>query len=148
MKKSLILIAEDNADDADILTRAFRSAGLRNPIRVVSDGGEAIRYLKGEGTFSDRANFPPPRLLFIDLKMPGVGGFDLLRWLREHPELRIIPAIVLTSSSLEEDVKLAYDLGANCYLSKPIAFDDLKQMIQVTLQFWTLCSKPEVKAAA
>ncbi len=108
-----ILVAEDNEDDVFILQRALKKAGLSNPVHVCADGQEVMNYLKGEGAFGDRAKFPFPRLLLLDLKMPRVNGIDVLRWLRDHPDCNVIPKVVLTSSREPRDVAAAYKLGAN-----------------------------------
>ena len=137
-----IVIVEDNENDAQLLEMAFRAIGVHCPVRMVEDGDAAIEYLRGCGKYEDRAAFPFPNVLFLDLKMPRVSGFDVLRWLKEHPDCAVMPTMVFSSSSVAEDVKLAYELGANGYLAKPAAFNDLKAMLRSTLEFWEWCCKP------
>ena len=86
----------------------------------------------------------PPSVMFLDVKMPGATGFDVLRWVREHPECSVLPTLMLSSSDDENDVKLAYELGANGYFAKPATLNDLKNILQVTYAFWALALKPKV----
>jgi CheY-like chemotaxis protein len=143
MEKDLtILIAEDTETDAELLTIALRTIGVKNRVEIVPDGQAVIDYLCGTGKYQDRGAFPLPSVLFVDLKMPRVNGFEVLRWLRDHPQCSVIPVIVLSSSGTESDVKMAYELGANAYLMKPGNLDDLKAMLRSTLEFWDWCCKP------
>src|SRR5687767_6748512 len=114
-----ILIAEDNPDYAMFLEGALRETGRAYPVHVVADGEEAISYLEGRGKYNDRKIFGFPAVLFLDLKMPGTDGFGVLRWMGKNPHYRVIPTLVLSSSVLEMDVKLAYGLGASAFLEKP-----------------------------
>jgi CheY-like chemotaxis protein len=115
---SVFLLVEDNEDDAFFMQRAFEEAGLTNPLHIVSNGEEAIAYIAGRNGFSDRIKFPLPNLVFLDLKMPGMDGFDVLVWIRQEGKLQV-PVAVLTSSPEEIDRKRARELGADCYLLKP-----------------------------
>jgi DNA-binding response OmpR family regulator len=115
---SVFLLVEDNEDDAFFMKRAFRDAGLKNRLHTVSDGEQAIEYLSGSDGFADREKFPLPDMIFLDLKMPGLDGFDVLRWIRREKKSDVKIA-VLTSSPEEIDRKRARELGADCYLLKP-----------------------------
>src|SRR5437879_6114874 len=117
---ALILIAEDREDDIFVIRRAFEKAHLLNPLQVVRDGEEAIAYLKGEGKFANRGEYPLPELLLLDLKMPRIDGFEVLRWIRQQPGLNALRVVVLTSSEDIRDVNQAYRLGANSFLVKPL----------------------------
>src|SRR5687767_8029638 len=99
-----ILIAEDNEDDAFILTHALKSAGLPNPVFICRDGKEAVDYIQGNGSFADRAKYPLPGLLILDIKMPHLSGLEVLGWVRTHSGCAVIPAIILTSSAHPNDV--------------------------------------------
>src|SRR3989442_654748 len=110
---SVFLLAEDREDDIILIRRAFHKAHLLNPVQVVRDGEETIAYLKGEGRYANRAEYPLPALLLLDLKMPRKDGFEVLRWIRQEPGLRSLRVVVLTSSDRLQDVNLAYQLGAN-----------------------------------
>lgn len=136
-QRLIILVAEDSPDDVFLLERAFRKAGIGMPAYICRDGAEAMAYLKGEREFADRARHPFPRVLITDLKMPKCSGFDLLRWLHEHPECNLIPKIVLSSSAQPEDVTLAYQLGANAYFCKPGSSEQLVRIVELSQKFWT-----------
>jgi CheY-like chemotaxis protein len=125
-----ILLAEDDSDDVLFIGMAFEKAGFAIPMAVVSDGAQAIDYLKGDGLYSDRSRFPKPTLMLLDLKLPRASGFEVLEWIRHRPEWIALPIIILTSSISDADMKRAYDLGANFFLSKPVRFDDLVQTIK------------------
>jgi len=137
MQQSLrILVAEDRPEDAEILKLAFLSAGVHVPMHFVSDGAEAIEYLKGEQRFSDRSEHPLPTLLLLDLKMPRLDGFDVLEWLRFQPGLRRLLVVVFTSSDLQDDINRAYELGANSYLAKPAGFKQLEEIARHFESYW------------
>ena len=140
-----ILIAEDDDNYAMLLQRALGQIGRTDPVHRVANGREAIDYLVGEGKYADREAFAFPAVLFLDLKMPGLGGFDVLRWMQEHPGCRVTPTVVLSSSVLERDVELSYALGAHAYLAKPATVNELKRMLGDAYNFWAWCSRPPVK---
>lgn len=139
-----ILIIEDDPNDVILLERALSRENINNPIQVVRDGQEAINYLQGEGKYSDRVQFPFPSVIFTDLKMPRLSGFDVLEWLRRHPECSVIPIIILTASKLDEDIKKAYQMGANAYLVKPSQIGELQEMVKTAYNFWAWCEKPRL----
>lgn len=116
--QSVFLLVEDNEDDAYFMERAFQDAGLKNPLRIVTGGDEAIDYMAGTGEFADRTRYPLPNMIFLDLKMSGRDGFDVLTSIRRDLKLDV-PVAVLTSSPEEIDRKRARQLGADCYLLKP-----------------------------
>ena len=138
-----ILIAEDSADYAMFMKLALRETTQPHSAHFVENGEEVVSYLEARGKHSDRKVFPFPAILLLDLKMPGMDGFDVLRWMQENPAYRVIPTIVLSSSSLETDVKQAYALGANAYLGKPADLNDLKTMMNDACRFWSWCARPE-----
>src|SRR5947208_14738723 len=131
-----ILLVDDNPDDVLLIQRAFQKAGLRDALKVVGDGAQAIQYLSGSGLYADRQRFPLPFLVLLDLKMPGTDGFDVLHRVREDRELRRLLVVVLTSSNLQSDVDRAYDLGANSYLVKPVEFEEMVHLIQRFEAYW------------
>ena len=137
-----VLLAEDNRDDAFLMQRAFKEHGLMRPLHIVDNGADAIAYIAGEGKFADRVEHPFPSMVILDLKMPGADGFEVLEWLRDHADFRVIPTIVWSSSSDQRDVKHAYCLGANAYLVKPTDFRQFKEMLGQLLVFWEQCLKP------
>jgi CheY-like chemotaxis protein len=132
----LILIVEDDPNDTFLLKRAFQKTGISLPMHHCCDGAEAMEYLRGDGQYADRQKFPFPRVLITDLKMPRSNGFDLLEWLKNHPECNLIPKIVLSASADLGDVTKAYQLGANCYFQKPSEFDELCNIVELANRFW------------
>ncbi|HET7625780.1 MAG TPA: response regulator [Verrucomicrobiae bacterium] len=127
MSNALILLVEDNEDDVFLMKRAMKKAGLDFPLRVAANGQEALDYLSFNGPFADAKN-PPPSLVFLDLKLPYVHGFEVLRWIRENlPEL---PVVMLTSSNEERDRHLAAELGAVAYLVKPPVAETLAETMR------------------
>lgn len=114
-----ILLVEDQENDATLLKMAFTKNKILNPVQWVRDGLEAIAYLNGEGIYADRTLYPFPEVLLLDLKMPRMTGLELLAWIRDHPDFRVIPTIIMTSSRQDIDIEKAYNLGANTYMLKP-----------------------------
>jgi CheY-like chemotaxis protein len=131
-----ILLVEDNPDDVLFLQRAFKATAITAPLRVLTDGEAAIAYLAGNGAFADRAAYPLPALMLLDLNMPRVSGFDVLRWLRQQPGLKRLPVVVLTSSAQDEDVTRAYDLGANSYVLKPSGLAQINEVAKQIEGYW------------
>ena len=138
---AVILLAEDREDDVILIRKAFQKAGLNNPIHLVTDGEETIAYLNGDRPYTNRAEYPLPHLLLLDLKMPIKDGFDVLRWVRQQPSLQLLPIIVLTSSEQMRDVDLAYQLGANSFLVKPFEFDHLIALSKSLHEYWLRMNK-------
>jgi CheY-like chemotaxis protein len=126
-----ILLVDDSENDLVLMKMAFLKAGFKIPLQTVNNGEEAIAYLSGEGRYSNRAQFPLPAVILLDLNMPMKSGFEVLEWLRSQPLLpKRIATIVLTASLRPEDVERAFDLGASSYLVKPGAMGDLISMIR------------------
>lgn len=138
---SVILLAEDEEDYVLLIPRAFSQANIPNPLHVVWNGQEVIAYLKGEGKYSNREEYPLPDLLLLDLKMPRINGFEVLRWIRSQPGLAALRVLVLTSSDQIRDVNEAYKLGANSFLVKPLDFQDFAQLSRLIQEFWLKASK-------
>lgn len=134
----LVLAAEDEESDAYLLRLAFEKAKVPNPLVIVSDGQEAVNYLTGAGSYGVRAAHPLPGLITLDLKMPRMNGFDLLGWLRGRPELKDVPAVVISSSSDEADITQARSLGARDYFVKPLRLADFVELAQTLRQRWLM----------
>ncbi|SRR5258706_8217724 len=134
--RELILIAEDLEDDVFLIRRSLEKANVFNPIQVVGSGDDAIAYLKGEGKFANRSEYPPPSLLLLDLKMPRTDGFQVLRWVRQQPGLKALRVIVLTSSEDIRDVNQAYEYGANSFLVKPMDFENSVEIGKFIKDYW------------
>jgi CheY-like chemotaxis protein len=126
----LILLVEDDEHDVFFFRRALGKAGLECPLRLVSDGEQALHYLNGDGKYADRAAHPLPDIIFLDLKLPFVSGMEVLEHIRNQPALNRIDVIVLTSSPEERDRKRAFELGAKEYLVKPAAPKTLLQILE------------------
>jgi CheY-like chemotaxis protein len=135
-KTKRVLVAEDDPGDVFLLQRAFNEAGVPASLHFVRDGQEAIDYLGGEASFSDRATYPLPDLMLLDLKMPRLNGFDVLQWLRQQPGLKRLLVTILTSSDQANDIDRAYDLGANSYLLKPHGSSELADLVQRVQRYW------------
>jgi len=143
--QALFLLVEDNDNDVSLLRRAFLKARIVNPLHVVRNGEEAIEYLSGAGKYKNRLEYPLPSLVLLDLKMPGLDGFDVLRWIRNDADLRSLRVVVLTSSDELRDINLAYQLGANSFLVKPADFERFVEISQALNGYWIWLDKsPEV----
>ena len=125
-----ILLVDDSENDLLLMRIAFKKAEFENPIKEVYDGEQAIRYLQGEGDYAERTRFPLPFVMLLDLNMPGKNGFEVLKWVRAHSKFKALPIIILTASMRVEDVQMAFDFGANAFLVKPGAIEDLTAMIR------------------
>ena len=146
VEEEIILLAEDDENHVVLIRRAFKKAGLINPLYVVGDGEEAIAYFKGEDRFANRDEYPLPTLLLLDLKMPRKDGFGVLEWIRQQPSLRRLRVVVLTSSEDIYDVNRAYDLGANSFLVKPVNMDEFVRLTEAIHGYWLWLSRaPEVQ---
>ena len=130
-----ILLVEDEENDVFFMQEAMKKAGVLNPIRVASDGQQAIDYFKGAGKFGNREEFPLPCLVLLDLKLPYVMGLDVLKWIRQQPEVPAI-VVILSSSKEEADIASAYRWGANGYLVKPSDTSNLQGMARSIKDFW------------
>lgn len=139
--QAVILLAEDLEDDVLLIRRAFRKGGINNPLQVVRDGEETIAYLKGEGKYANRAEYPLPDLLLLDLKMPHKDGFEVLQWIRGQPGLKSLRVVVLTSSEDLREVNHAYELGANSFLVKPLEFENFVETSMFLKQYWLVMNK-------
>jgi CheY-like chemotaxis protein len=138
-----ILIAEDDENDLALLQVALRKAEITNPIQVCRDGAQVLSYLRGEGAYANRQEYPFPRLLILDLKMPKLTGLEVLRWVRSNRGYAVIPTIVLSNSKHSKDIQEAYELGANAYIVKPPGFSDLHKVFKNLIAFWQDCELPE-----
>ena len=137
-----ILLVEDEENDVFFFKRAAKLVGMTELVHVAEDGQQAIDYLKGTGAYANRAQFPLPRLVLLDLKLPYVMGLDVLKWIRAQPEFKTVIVIVFTSSKLAPDIDTAYRLGANSYLVKPSTPGRLQEMLVVIKQYWLDLNEP------
>ena len=138
---SLVLYAEDDENDAFLIQRAWKQAGVPVPLVVVEDGMAAIDYLGGKGVYADRETHPLPCLVLVDLNMPGVSGIEVVKWVRSRPETFALPVVLLTSSNQDADVHRAYAQGANGYLVKPSKLEDMVVMARGIRDYWLLLNR-------
>lgn len=134
MSAAPILLVEDNPDDVELTLRAFRRSRVANEVVVARDGVEAMERLLSQTA-------QRPALILLDLKLPRVDGFELLRWIREDEALRILPVVILTSSKEERDIVQSYTLGANSYIVKPVDFDKFNQVVDQLGMYWMLLNQ-------
>lgn len=125
----VILLAEDSPDDEFLFLEIMRTSQIPNPVMVVHDGEDAIAYLKGHGQFTDAKTYPPPTALFLDLNMPKVGGFEVLRWIKTQPYLKDLLVIILSHHREVKNVDQAYRMGAHSFLTKPFNRKDLTSLM-------------------
>jgi len=135
-EQAVILLVEDRNDDVYLVRRALSKADVRNPFFVVQNGEEALAYLDGLGKYSNRDEFPLPDIMLLDLKMPRMDGYEVLRAVRSKPDFKALRIIVLTSSEDLNDVNKAYELGANSFLVKPLEFENYAAMMRTLSSFW------------
>ncbi len=129
------LVAEDSEHDILAIRRAWKRQKLAHPLYFVRDGEQCLDYLHQRGDYAAAGAAPPPDVLLLDLNMPRMGGFEVLKHIREHPKLRRLPVIVLTTSKADTDRKQSYELGANAYMTKPSEFDELCTLLQSVSRF-------------
>ncbi|MDX6425731.1 MAG: hypothetical protein QOD52_1136 [Gaiellaceae bacterium] len=132
-----ILMADDDADDRDLAREALAESRVLNELHTVNDGAELLEFLHHEGRFT-HADAPRPDLILLDLNMPKVDGREALGALKKDPKLRSIPVVVLTTSRAEEDVVRSYDLGANSFISKPVTFAGLVDVMRELGKYWVV----------
>lgn len=132
-----ILLVEDDHTDEQLLRRAFNKAGVVTPVKTVKNGDEALAYLEGESPFNNRVEHPYPGIVILDLKLPRRSGFEVLEWIRTRTnDTKLLPVVVLSSSSVAKDVNRAYALGANSYLSKPYKSTEFVELAQRFRDYW------------
>ncbi len=133
-----ILLADANLDDADLFRRAVRASGFENPFHAVHSAAAALNYLRGEGQYADRTRFPLPHLLLLDPNLPGQSGWEVLRWVRERPELGALVVIMLGGDGSPADKEMARRFGANAYHPKPSTTEELERLVKRLCEFWLL----------
>ena len=133
-----VLLVEDNCDDEELTTRALKRAHLNNSVEVAHDGQDAIDYLLGT---EDQPAKPVPALVLLDLKLPRIGGLEILKRIRADEHTRRVPVVILTSSSEDADMINGYDLGANSYVCKPIQFDEFANAVERLGVYWLIINQ-------
>ncbi|MGH7829976.1 MAG: response regulator [Candidatus Binatia bacterium] len=137
-----ILLVEDNPDHAELAIKALARAKLVNKVFWVKDGEECLHFLFHEGIYADGANAPKPGLILLDIRLPKVDGLEVLRRIKKDPNLQSIPVVMLTTSDLGDEIKEAYQLGANSYVTKPVRFTEFVEKVQAVELYWLLTNVP------
>lgn len=145
MNEQVILLVEDNPSDIALTRRAVAKSVIRNPLVVAEDGQQALDYLFGEGMHAGRNTDEQPVLVLLDLKLPRIGGLDVLSRLRADPRTRRVPVVILTSSSEEQDIGAGYDLGTNSYIRKPVDFHQFTEVFKQLGLYWLVINEPPPK---
>ena len=135
-ERIVILMADDDADDRKLTQMALAESRLANDVHMVEDGEELLDYLLHRGAYADPRTAPRPRVVLLDLNMPRMDGREALREIKADPDLRSIPVVVLTTSEEDEDIFRSYDLGASSYITKPVTFDALVQVMRELGNYW------------
>jgi two-component system response regulator len=137
-----ILLVEDNPTDLELALRVFKKNRIANRIEVARDGEEALDFLFGEGAHAGRGSIQIPKVILLDLKLPKIGGIEVLRRIKGDPRTRTIPIVVLTSSREEKDLLESYQLGVNSYIVKPVDFDQFSDCLRDIGMYWLLSNAP------
>ncbi len=145
MTRKRILLVEDNPDDIELTRRAFERVDVEDDIDVATDGAEALDYLFRRGRFADRNGHDMPDLILLDLRLPRLGGIEVLREIRSNDATRLLPVVVLTSSTEEVDLVSCYREGANSYVRKPIDFAKMLDLVKSLQGYWLELNQPPPK---
>ena len=140
-ENTAILLVEDNPDDEELTLLAFKNNRIANPVYVARDGAEALDFLFRKGAYADRDQKSNPRLVLLDLKLPKVGGLEVLKRLRAEPATQALPVVVLTTSNQDEDIVNSYRFGANSFIRKPVEFGTFNATIRELGYYWLLLNE-------
>ena len=135
-KSIIILIADDDAEDRMLVKEALEESRLNNNIQFVENGEELMDYLNNRGKFTDKDQYPTPGLILLDLNMPKKDGREALKEIKNEEHLRMIPVVVLTTSKAEEDILRTYDLGVSSFITKPVTFSSLVDVMKTLSKYW------------
>jgi CheY-like chemotaxis protein len=139
-----LLLVEDDPSDVELTMRILTKRGLAHRVALARDGADAFDFLAGAGEFAGRGHALRPKAVILDLKLPRLGGIELLRLMKDDARLRDIPVVVLTSSSEESDMIEVYRLGANSYVVKPVDFDAYTRVVTTITEYWLGCNAPPI----
>ena len=133
-----ILLVEDNPDHAELTIKALNQNNVLNEVYVVNDGQEALDFMYHQGKYADEKNFPRPGLILLDIKLPKVDGIEVLKKLKDDPQFKSIPVIMLTTSDRDEEIAKSYAGGANSYVVKPMDFEEFMKKVRELKLYWTI----------
>jgi two-component system, response regulator len=136
-----ILIVEDNPNDAELTVRALKKQNLANHVFTVEDGEEALDFIFCRGKYSGRNILKPPKVIFLDLKLPKIGGLEVLKEIKSNPSTKSLPVVIVTSSREDPDIKKAYELGVNSYVVKPVDFESFLMAMTNAGLFWLVINE-------
>jgi CheY-like chemotaxis protein len=142
-KRFVVLLAEDDEHDIAAIKRAWAKHHVANPLYIVNDGEACLDFLYRRGQYSDPKIAPRPGILLLDIQMPKLDGLSVLKQVRDDPQLRLLPVVILTTSKAEEDRLKSYDLGANAYIVKPVGFENFSRAVRTINLFWQLVELPD-----
>lgn len=142
MNNKTILLVEDNPSDINLTKRAFEKGHITNNLVVAEDGQEALDYIFGNGIYVNRDISQLPTLILLDLKLPKIGGLEVLKRIRAAEIIKRLPVVILTSSKEDEDMAASYDLGVNSYIRKPIDFNQFAEAIKYLGLYWLVINEP------
>lgn len=145
---SLLLLVEDNADDEELTLMAFEQGGITNPVVVARDGVEALDYLFSRGIYRERPPDKLPALILLDLQLPKINGLEVLQKIKSSPKTQMIPVVILTTSTEQQDLVESYNLGCNSYIQKPVDYDEFLNVIQQLGMYWLVINSPPPLSAA
>jgi two-component system, response regulator len=145
MENKTILLVEDNLDDVDLTLHAFKKNNIKNEVKVVFDGAEALDYLFGKGLYEGRDISVKPTLILLDIKLPKVDGLEVLRQIKSNENTQLIPVVILTSSKEEQDIVNGYRLGVNSYVRKPVNFNQFAEAVNNLGLYWLLLNEAPPK---
>jgi len=140
LKPISVLMVEDNIDHADLMMDALQSFNVGNLVKHLTDGEQAINYLKNTPPFEDTDQFPKPDIIFLDIRMPRQGGIETLRIIKQDPDLQHLPVVMISTSSANPEVEECYSLGASGFITKPLQFDEFSQKMKELNYYWVLTS--------
>jgi two-component system response regulator len=137
----VIVLVEDNANDEELMLRAFRKSGISNRVVILRDGAEALDYFFVRGTHANRSLADITQVVLLDLKLPKINGIEVLRQLRADERTQLLPIVILTSSAEEQDLLRCYSLGANSYVRKPVDFTQFVDAVRQLGQYWLMINQ-------
>jgi two-component system response regulator len=142
MEEKVILLIEDNQDDIALTLRAFNKCNIKNKVNIIEDGQEALDFVACKGAYEGKDPYDLPTVVLLDINLPKVNGFEILKAIRENEATKCLPVVILTSSKEEQDIINGYTLGANSYIRKPVDFKNFFEAVQALGLYWLIINEP------